>query len=59
MAGARWVPDRRDIIWIDCNPQVGREMKNMHPMLVLSPKPFNERTVEVSHLSFCVCCDYV
>lgn len=44
MAGALWVPERRDIIWIDCNPQVGREMKDLHPLLVLSPKPFNERT---------------
>lgn len=44
MAGTLWVPDRRDIIWIDCNPQVGREMKDLHPMLVLSPKAFNERT---------------
>jgi mRNA interferase MazF len=44
MAGALWVPDRRDIIWIDCNPQIDREMKDMHPMLVLSPKPFNART---------------
>nr|WP_029043965.1 type II toxin-antitoxin system PemK/MazF family toxin [Cupriavidus sp. WS] len=44
MAGALWAPDRRDIIWIDCNPQAGREMKNLHPMLVLSPKAFNERT---------------
>jgi mRNA interferase MazF len=40
----RWVPDRRDIIWIDFNPQVGREMKDLHPMLVLSPKAFNDRT---------------
>ena len=39
-----WVPDRRDIIWIDFNPQLGREMKDLHPMLVLSPKAFNERT---------------
>ena len=39
-----WVPDRRDIIWIDFNPQSGREMKDHHPMLVLSPKAFNERT---------------
>jgi len=35
---------RQDIIWIDCNPQTGREMKEMHPMLVLSPNAFNERT---------------
>lgn len=39
-----WVPDRRDIIWVDCNPQAGREMKDMHPMLVLSNRIFNERT---------------
>ena len=39
-----WVPDRRDIIWIDCNPQAGREMKDVHPLLVLSPADFNART---------------
>ena len=39
-----WVPDRRDMIWIDFNPQVGAEMRDEHPMLVLSPKAFNERT---------------
>ncbi len=39
-----WVPDRRDMIWIDFNPQVGGEMKDEHPMLVLSTKAFNERT---------------
>jgi len=39
-----WVPEPRDVIWIDCNPQAGREMKDLHPMLVLSPQAFNERT---------------
>jgi mRNA interferase MazF len=39
-----WVPDRRDIIWINCNPQVGREMRDGHPFLVLSPRIFNEKT---------------
>ena len=39
-----WVPDRRDMIWIDFSPQVGSEMKDEHPMLVLSSKAFNERT---------------
>ena len=46
-AARSWVPDRGDIIWIDCNPQVGREMRDMHdmhPMAVLSPKAFNGRT---------------
>ena len=39
-----WVPDRQDVIWIDCNPQAGREMRDVHPFLVLSPKAFNQRT---------------
>ena len=41
---ARWVPDRQDVIWIDCNPQVGAEMRDVHPLLVLSPRAFNDRT---------------
>jgi mRNA interferase MazF len=40
----QWVPDRQEIIWIDCNPQVGREMRDVHPFLVLSPRIFNEKT---------------
>jgi mRNA interferase MazF len=39
-----WVPDRQDIIWIDCNPQVGSEMRDTHPMVVLSPRAFNDKT---------------
>ena len=39
-----WVPDRQDVIWIDCNPQVGSEMRDVHPMVVLSPRAFNART---------------
>lgn len=42
--GKLWVPDRRDMIWIDFSPQVGGEMKDEHPMMVLSPMAFNERT---------------
>jgi mRNA-degrading endonuclease toxin of MazEF toxin-antitoxin module len=43
-ARSAWIPDRQDIIWIDCNPQVGREMRDVHPFLVLSPAVFNDRT---------------
>ena len=39
-----WVPARQDVIWIDCNPQAGREMRDIHPFLVLSPRAFNEKT---------------
>ncbi len=41
---ASWTPQRQEIIWIDCNPQVGQEMRDVHPFLVLSPKAFNART---------------
>ena len=43
-ARTSWAPERQDIIWIDCNPQVGAEMRDMHPMLVLSPAAFNCKT---------------
>ena len=43
-ASKSWVPARQDIIWIDCNPQSGAEMRDLHPMLVLSPQAFNART---------------
>ncbi len=39
-----WVPQRQDIIWIDCTPQAGREMRDIHPFLVLSPRIFNDKT---------------
>ena len=38
------MPDRRDIIWINCNPQAGREMKDFHPLigLPMTTAAFNE-----------------
>ena len=39
-----WAPERQAVIWIDCKPQAGGEMRDMHPMLVLSPADFNART---------------
>ena len=37
-------PERADIVWIDHDPHARREMRGRHPMLVISPKAFNERT---------------
>lgn len=41
---ANWVPERAEIIFIQFNPEVGKEMPNDHPMLVLSTRSFVERT---------------
>ena len=38
------MPNRQDVIWINCNPQVGHEMRDMLPFLVLSPLAFNDKT---------------
>lgn len=38
------MPDHQQIIWINRNPQIGREMRDVHPFLVLSPRIFNEKT---------------
>jgi mRNA interferase MazF len=43
-AKKNWVPERQEIIWINCNSQAGNEMRDMHPFLVLSPGNFNDRT---------------
>lgn len=43
-AAKGWVPERQEVIWIDCNPQAGGQMRDLHPLLVLSPRDFNART---------------
>lgn len=45
-----YIPDRGHIIWIDFDPQAGREQSRHRPALVLSPKAYNRKT------SLCVLC---
>ena len=39
----RRVPERGDAIWIDFNPQAGREQAGRSPAVVLSPAAYNGR----------------
>jgi mRNA interferase MazF len=39
-----WVPERGEIIFIQFNPQAGKEMPSDHPMLVVSAKAYADRT---------------
>jgi mRNA interferase MazF len=55
-AQSRWVPARRDMIWINCNPQAGRELSDVLPLLVLSPREFNGRTGIVIGLPMTTAC---
>ncbi|MEZ6103053.1 MAG: endoribonuclease MazF [Pirellulaceae bacterium] len=45
-----YIPDRGHIIWIDFDPQAGREQSRHRPALVLSPKAYNRKT------SLCLLC---
>lgn len=36
-----YIPDRGDIVWIQMNPQAGREQAGHRPALIVSPKAYN------------------
>ena len=39
-----YVPDAGDLIWLDFDPQAGREQAGLRPAVILSSKYFNLRT---------------
>ncbi|MBT4519673.1 MAG: type II toxin-antitoxin system PemK/MazF family toxin [Halieaceae bacterium] len=39
-----YTPDRGDIIWLDFEPSVGKEITKRRPAYVVSRKAFNEHT---------------
>jgi mRNA interferase MazF len=44
MVSGRFVPDRGDVVWIDFDPQSGREQAGLRPALILTPAAFNKST---------------
>jgi len=38
-----YVPERRDIVWLEFNPQAGHEQAGRRPALVVSPKAYNQK----------------
>lgn len=45
-----YVPEAGDIVWLEFDPQAGREQAGHRPALVLSPATYNEK------VSLAVCC---
>ena len=41
---ARYVPDAGDIVWLEFDPQAGREQAGLRSALVLSPAIYNGKT---------------
>lgn len=44
MVKKKYIPERGDIIWLNFDPQSGHEQKGKRPVVVLSPKEYNEKT---------------
>ncbi|GAB6072090.1 endoribonuclease MazF [Venenivibrio stagnispumantis] len=42
--GEIYIPDIGDIVWLDFDPQVGREQAKRRPAICLSPKDYNEKS---------------
>ncbi len=40
----QYIPDRKDIIWLDFEPTKGKEIGKYRPALVLSSKEYNKAT---------------
>lgn len=40
----KFVPDKGDIVWLDFDPQAGREIQKTRPALVISPQAYNDKT---------------
>lgn len=38
-----YIPKKGDIIWLNFNPQVGREQRGRRPALVISPNSYNRK----------------
>ncbi len=39
-----YTPDRGDIVWLEFDPQKGREIQKTRPALVISPLHYNKKT---------------
>lgn len=42
--GKSYIPQRGDIVWLEFDPQKGKEIKKTRPALVVSPAEYNEIT---------------
>jgi mRNA interferase MazF len=50
MATRGYVPDAREVVWLEFDPQAGHEQAGLRPALVISPASYNAKT------GLMVCC---
>lgn len=40
----RYIPERGDVVWLEFDPQRGREIQKTRPAVVISPQKYNQKT---------------
>ena|ERR1700722_20153729 len=40
----KYVPDRGDVVWLDFDPQKGKEIQKTRPAGVIYPREYNQKT---------------
>ncbi|HEX9933050.1 MAG TPA: endoribonuclease MazF [Allosphingosinicella sp.] len=41
---SHWIPDEGEVVWIEFDPQVGREQAGHRPAVVITPAAYNRRS---------------
>ncbi|MEI6221671.1 MAG: endoribonuclease MazF [bacterium] len=44
VTGKEYIPNRGDIVWLNCTPQSGHEQKGKRHALILSPQTYNKKS---------------
>ena len=44
MSRKQYIPERRDVVWLDFEPTKGKEIGKYRPALVLSSREYNQKT---------------
>jgi mRNA interferase MazF len=40
----KYVPERADVVWLEFDPQKGKEINKVKPAVVISPQSYNAKT---------------
>jgi mRNA interferase MazF len=40
----KYIPSRNDIVWLEFDPQKGKEIQKVRPALVISPQRYNQKS---------------
>ena len=45
---SKYIPLKGDVVWLDFNPQIGKEITKRGPALILSPQEYNKHGLAIA-----------